>query len=422
MNTPLLLITSALLFTSLINVSATLLNIKSFPVELPEELHDAYSKENFLKARSYTLASGRLSILRDVWSTLLTILFLLSGGFNSLDLFLRDFGLNLIITGLFYLTSLALFLWLADFLFSLYSTFVIEKQFGFNRMTLSTWLLDTVKKALLSAILGGPLLALLLWFFETTGSQAWLWCWIGFLLFSIVIQYLAPVLIMPLFNTFDPLKESDMRRRIQDYTDKEKFPLQGIFTMDGSRRSTRLNAFFTGFGHFRKIVFFDTIVEKLNSQQIVAVLAHEMGHYKLHHIGGNFIFFAIQTGLTFYLLSLFLNCPETGHALNMNTSSIYAGLTLFSLVYGPAGLLFGILFNVISRRHEFAADEFAARSTGSPQDLVSSLKILSTVNLNNPTPHPLYVLLHYSHPPLLQRLQYLQSPSFNQNMDSHYYR
>lgn len=422
MNTPLLLVTSALLFTSLINVSATLLNIKSFPITLPEELHDTYSKEAFLKSRAYTLASGRLSIFRNIWSTLLILFFLLFGGFNSLDLFLRAFDLNLIITGLLYLATLALLLWLADLPFLLYNTFVIEEQFGFNRMTLSTWLLDTIKKTLLSAILGGLLLAFLLWFFSTTGSSAWLWCWIVFLLFSVVIQYLAPVLIMPLFNTFVPLKESDVQRQIQNYIDKENFPLQGIFTMDGSRRSTRLNAFFTGFGRFRKIVFFDTILEKLNAQQIVAVLAHEMGHYKLHHIGRNFIFFAIQTGLTLYLLSLLLNSPETGHALNMDTSSLYAGLPLFVLIYGPAGLLFGVIFNALSRRHEFAADAFAARSTGRPQDLVSSLKILSTENLNNPAPHPLYVLLHYSHPPLAQRLKYLQSPLFNQSTDSMYYR
>ena len=324
-----------------------------------------------------------------------------------MDLWARGFGFGQIATGLLFTGGLALLSFIVNLPFSIYSTFSIEERFGFNRTSIKTFILDIFKGGLLTIILGAPLLALILWFFLNSGEFGWLYCWIGVAFFSIIIQFLAPILIMPLFNKFSPLKDGSLRDSILNYAEQEHFRLQGIFTMDGSKRSSKLNAFFTGFGKFRKIVFYDTLIDKLEEPEIVAVLAHEMGHFKLRHILKMLMASILQTGVMFYLLSFFLHNRQLSEAFFMTEPSVYSSLIFFGFLFSPINLLVSIVFNFFLRRNEFEADSFAAQTTGNSEFLISSLIKLSHENLSNLTPHPAMVFLHYSHPPVLSRIENL---------------
>jgi STE24 endopeptidase len=414
MNFWLLVILLILLTSYLLELVVSLLNIKALSPTLPKEFETTFNEQEYKNSQNYTRAGISLSLIESSFSIILTVLFLLYGGFNYVDILARSFGFGQIATGLLFTGGLGLLSFIAHLPFSLYSTFVIEERFGFNRTSFKTFILDIVKGALLAIVLGAPLLALILWFFINTGDYGWLYCWIGVVAFSIALQFLAPVLIMPLFNKFSPLENSSLRDKILNYEEQEHFKLQGIFTMDGSKRSSKLNAFFTGFGRFRKIVFYDTLLEKLTESEIVAVLAHEMGHFKLGHIVKMLFASIIQTGIMFYLLSIFLENREISGAFFMSETSIYSSLIFFGFLYSPINLLVSILFNAFSRKNEFEADNYAARTTGSPEKLITSLKKLSQANLSNLTPHPLMVFVHYSHPPVLARIEKLRQ--FEQNL------
>jgi len=408
MNSWLLVILFILFTTYLLELTVSLLNIRALNPTLPKEFETTFNDREYEKSQNYTRAGHSLSLVGNSFSTFLTILFLLLGGFNYVDIWARSFGFGQITTGLLFTGILALLSFVIHLPFSLYSTFIIEERFGFNRTSLKTYFLDIMKGGLLAIVLGAPLLALILWFFINTGDYGWLYCWFGVVAFSIVLQFLAPVLIMPLFNRFSPLEDGPLKDGILSYVKKEHFKLQGIFTMDGSKRSSKLNAFFTGFGKFRKIVFYDTLLDKLNTPEIVAVLAHEMGHYKLKHIFKMLFASILQTGIMFYLLSIFLDNRDLSRAFLMEETSIYSSLVFFGFLYSPINILISILFNAFSRNNEFAADRYAARTTGSPEELISSLKKLSQANLSNLTPHPVMVFVHYSHPPVLARIEKLR--------------
>lgn len=399
-----LIILSGYAFESIISY----LNLKALRQPLPEEFRETYNNDDYVKSQVYTRTKTQLNGISTTITTIITLLFLFIGGFNYVDLFSRSFEYGTIITGLIFSGSLILLTYLINLPFSIYSTFVIEERFGFNRTTPITFLLDTLKASLLLLFIGAPLLALILWFFESTGNLAWILCWIGVVLFSILIQFLAPVLILPLFNTFTPLENGELKNKISGYAKDEAFTIQGIFTMDGSKRSSKLNAFFTGFGRFRKIVFYDTLLEKLTNEEIIAVLAHEMGHFKLNHIIKMMFASILQTGLMFYLLSCILNNKELFEAFGMSYVSIYASLIFFTFLYSPVNMVVSVLFNHLSRKHEFEADLYAAKSTGESHHLVSGLKKLTQANLSNLTPHPIVVLLQYTHPPVLFRIEALK--------------
>ncbi len=408
MNTWLLIILIILLSSYVLETVVSSFNLKALRPELPEEFNDVFDHEEYAKSQNYTRTTTRFSLIENTFSTTLTLLFLILGGFNLIDIFARGFGFGSIATGLIYTGSLLALTMLIGLPFSIYSTFVIEEKFGFNKTTTKTFVLDLLKSILLTIIIGGPVLALVLWFFERTGSLAWVWCWIGIVIISIILQFLAPVIIMPLFNKFTPLEEGPLKDEIIDYAERESFRIQGIFTMDGSKRSTKLNAFFTGFGRFRKIVFFDTLIEKLSIKEIVAVLAHEMGHYKHHHLLKMIGASILQTGIMFFFLSLVINNKGLFAAFGMDHVSIYASLIFFGFLFTPVNLITSIVLHIFSRRHEFEADNYAAQSTKSPENLVSALKILTQSNLSNLTPHPFFVFLHYSHPPILDRITALR--------------
>ena len=404
MNGYLIFILGILLLGYLLELVVALLNLRSLSPALPAEFTGVYDAQQYARSQEYTRVTTRFSLVQSTVSILLTIVFILAGGFNLVDLAARSFGLSSIPTGLLFTGILALLSTILALPFSLYSTFGIEQRFGFNTTTVTTYVLDGLKAILLSVVLGGPLLACILWFFETSGSYAWLYCWTAAVAFILVVQFLAPVLIMPLFNKFIPLAEGELKEAITRYAAKQHFAIQGIYTMDGSKRSTRVNAFFTGFGRFRRIVFFDTLMDKLATNEIVAVLAHEMGHYKLKHILTMMVLSILQMGIMFFILSLFLGNPGLFDAFGMEHVSVYASLVFFGFLYAPLSTLIGIGFNGFSRRNEYQADRFAAISGGEGEALISGLKKLSVSNLTNLTPHPLNVMLNYSHPPVLARI------------------
>lgn len=408
MNSYLVFILAVILVGYALEAIVSLLNLKALDPGLPAEFTDVFDQQKYATSQEYTRTTTSFGLIQNSILTPLTILFILLGGFNWIDTVARSFNQNSILTGLLFTGILILFSGIVSLPFSIYSTFVIEERFGFNKTTVKTFILDIIKSIILGTLIGGPLLALVLWFFEASGPLAWLYCWIFVVGFTFAIQFVAPVLIMPLFNKFTPLDEGELKESITSYAGQEGFKMKGIYTMDGSKRSAKLNAFFTGFGKFRRIVFFDTLMEKLSSNEIVAVLAHEMGHYKKKHIFKMMAASVLQMGVMFYILSLFINNKGLFAAFGMEHLSIYASLIFFGFLYSPISMLLGIITNIFSRKHEYEADAYAARTTSRPQDLISGLKKLSVSNLSNLTPHPLHVFLNYSHPPVLARIMALQ--------------
>jgi STE24 endopeptidase len=313
--------------------------------------------------------------------------------------------------GLIYIGILIILRGIISLPFSIYATFVIEARFGFNKTTVRTFILDIVKAVLLGIILGGPLLAGVLYFFQYAGPLAWLYCWLVVTVFSLVIQFIAPTWIMPLFNKFTPLEQGELREAIMTYAQNVHYSLLDIFVMDGSKRSTKSNAFFTGFGKNKRIALFDTLIQKHTTTELVSVLAHEIGHYKKRHIIQSMLIGILHTGLIFYLLSIFLSHEGLFAAFYMQNMSVYAGLIFFGMLYAPLEMILSIFLNIFSRRNEMQADRFAVETTGQGQSLISALKKLSADNLSNLTPHPLYVFLNYSHPPVLERIRRLSKLS-----------
>lgn len=409
MNAWLLCIVAIIIISYCLELIVSLLNIQALSPQIPKELEGIYKENDYKKSQDYARANTSLSLIEKSFSTTLTLVFLLFGGFNYVDIWARGFGLGQIGTGILFTAGLGVLSFIADLPFRIYGTFILEERFGFNRTTVKTFILDIVKGGVLALVLGIPLLAFILWFFINSGDYGWIYCWLGVITFSLVVQFLAPVLILPLFNTFSVLPEGPLKEKILSYANQENFQLRGIFTMDGSRRSSKLNAFFTGFGKFKKIVFYDTLLQKLTDDEIVAVLAHEMGHFKLKHILKMFFASIVQTGFMFFLLSLFLGNDKLSAAFFMTNPSIYSSLIFFGFLYAPVSLLVSLFFNYFSRQNEFEADHYAAETTKSPDDLIKSLIKLGQANLSNLTPHPLMVFVHYSHPPILSRIEKLRS-------------
>ncbi|MDX9833608.1 MAG: M48 family metallopeptidase [Desulfobulbus sp.] len=408
MNGYLVCILSILALGYLLELTAGLLELRSLHPELPAEFAGIYDQDQYARSQEYTRAKNRLALVRSTVSLVLTVAFILLGGFNAVDNLARGFGLSTVSTGLVFTGLLVLLLWLINLPFSLYATFGIEERFGFNTTNPLTFLLDTLKGILLAAILGGPLLAAVFLIFETGGPSAWLVCWLAVTAFLLVVQFLAPVVILPLFNRFTPLAQGDLRAAITRYATAQRFATQEIFTMDGSRRSTRANAFFTGFGRYRRIVFFDTLLKKLATAEIVAVLAHEIGHWRLRHIPVMLALSTLQTGLLLFLLSRFLDNPGLFAAFGMEQISVYAAPVFFAFLYTPISTLLAVGVNFLSRRYEYQADRFAAGTGAGAEPLIRGLKKLSASNLANLTPHPFNVWLNYSHPPVLARINTLQ--------------
>ncbi|MDG5767510.1 M48 family metallopeptidase [Balneolales bacterium ANBcel1] len=409
MNIYAVIILAALAADYLLNLISDLLNLKALRKQMPDEFGDVCDEEKYRKSQEYTRVRTRFGLISATFSLAVLLLFWFAGGFNWADQLVRELGYGTIATGLLFIGMLLLGQSILSLPFSIYSTFVIEERFGFNKTTPRTFATDLLKGMVLAVLLGGPLLAGVIAIFEFLGAEAWLYAWVVVILFTLFVQFIAPTWIMPLFNKFEPLEDGELKQAILDYAEKVSFPLQGIYTIDGSRRSGKSNAFFTGFGKNKRIALFDTLIENHTVPELVAVLAHEVGHYKKRHIPKNMIIGFLQTGLMLFLLSLFIRIPGLHEAFFMEEISVYAGLLFFGLLYAPVEMLLSIVMQIVSRKHEFEADRFAAETTGEPESMVSVLKKLSADNLSNLTPHPFHVFLNYSHPPVAERIQAIRS-------------
>lgn len=389
----------------LIGALADYLNRKSMRPELPAEFVGWYDPQRYRKAQQYQLVNTRFSRMTALASYTLLLVMWFGRGFSLLDQWVRSWDLAPMPAGLLFIGTLGLLISLVSLPFRIYRTFIIEERFGFNRTTWTTFIADRVKGLLLAVLLGTPLLAGVLLFFEHAGAMAWLYCWLAAALYMLIVQFAAPAWIMPLFNKFTPLEQGELREAILSYARSIRFPLKNVFVMDGSRRSAKSNAFFSGFGRNKRIVLFDTLVKNHSSAELVAVLAHEMGHYRKKHIVLSLTAGILQTGLMLYLLSLLMDTPGLYEAFFVDTPSIYSGLVFFTLLYSPVTFFTGIITRVLSRRYEYQADRFAVDTTGDPRSMIDALKKLSVQNLTNLLPHRLYVVLNYSHPPVLDRIR-----------------
>jgi STE24 endopeptidase len=381
------------------------LNLKNIKPELPGEFEGYYDSEKYRKSQEYMKENTRFGLISSTILTPITIAFIIFGGFNMIDRLARSFELGSIFTGLVFTGILMLASQIIHIPFSIYDTFVIEEKYGFNKTTPKTFVLDILKSWLLAVIIGGIVLSAVLWFFEKAGPLAWLYCWGAVTLFQLFMMFIAPVVIMPLFNKFTPIEEGDLKEEIEEYAKAQGFKMRGVFTMDGSRRSSKSNAFFTGFGRFRRIVLFDTLIEKHSKEELVSILAHEVGHYKKKHILQSFLISVLTMGLMFYILSLFINNTGLFAAFGMEKTSIYASLVFFGFLYSPIEVILSIFGNALSRKNEYQADAFAVKTYKKTGAFIKAIKKLAVDNLSNLTPHPLKVFLEYSHPPILERIR-----------------
>ncbi len=387
---------------------ANRLNLRALKPKLPGEFEGVYDREEYRRFLDYTAVTARFERIEATWDMALLLGFWLLGGYDWLDRAARSPHMGYLATGLLYLGALFLGQWLLGLPLDIYETFRIEERFGFNKTTPGTFAGDQVKSLLLSGLLGGAVLALVLTILQNGGPAAWLYAWGMASALLIAMVYAAPALILPLFNKMTPLEEGELRREIMGCADRLGFPLAEISVMDGSRRSTKANAFFTGIGGTKRVVLYDTLVKNHTTEELVAVLAHEIGHYKLRHIVQHIAAAILNIGIFLFLAQWLIGRPELYEAFGVSRHSIYAGLALFLVLYGPLSRVLGILRGAQSRKHEFAADRFAAEATGLPRALGEALKKLSRNNLGNLAPHRLHVVLYHSHPPVLERVRALE--------------
>jgi STE24 endopeptidase len=404
MNTIALIILIALLFDSVLNGLSDYLNLTRLQEDLPEAFEGVYDPERYRKSQEYLKVNTHFGWMIAAFDLIVILVFWFGRGFPLLDEWVRSFGYGSILCGLMYIALLVVFKALLSLPFSIYHTFVIEERFGFNQTTWTTYFLDLLKGLGLAILLGAPLLTGILAFFEYAGTNAWWYCWIAVTVYMLGVQFIAPTWIMPLFNKFSPLADGELKSAILSYAGSIKFPIENVYVMDGSKRSSKSNAFFTGFGKHRRIVLFDTLIKRHTTAELVAVLAHEMGHYKKKHIIKSLVLGILQMGFMLYLLSIFISYQGLFDAFYMSRTSVYAGLIFFAMLYSPLDFFIGLFMQMRSRRNETAADRFAVETTRDPQSMVDALKKLSVHNLSNLLPHPFYVFLNYSHPPVLQRI------------------
>ncbi|MFW6044353.1 MAG: M48 family metallopeptidase [Planctomycetota bacterium] len=405
----------ALIVDYALNLLSDHLNLRAAGEELPREFEGVYEQEQYRDSQRYLHATTRFGQLMATVNLIVLLSFWFLGGFAWLDglvagVLPEGWLDSMAVRGLLYVGCLLILKFVLSLPFRVYRTFVIEERFGFNQTTARTFVLDMVKGIILSVVLGAPLFVTILEFFQRTGSMAWVYCWAVSAVFMLFVQFIAPRWIMPLFNEFEPLAEGELRGAIEDYVEKVDFPIEGVYEMDGSRRSSRSNAFMAGFGGNRKIALFDTLIDRHDEDELVAVLAHEVAHYKKKHVLKSVALAVLELGVMFYLLSIFLESEGLYRAFGFaaGRTPLYAGFVLFGLLYSPVKMVLSVLYNAFSRRNEFEADRFAAETTGRPDKLAEALKKLSRDNLGNLTPHPLAVFLHYSHPPVLERVRQLQ--------------
>jgi STE24 endopeptidase len=383
------------------------LNVKHFNDTIPEKLADVYDDQEYKKSQEYKKTNAKFSEVTSTFSIILTLVFFFADGFKYADNFARSFTEQPILVALIFF---GLIMFGSDVLttpFSYYKTFVIEEKFGFNKATKKIFWLDKLKGWLMSILLGGVMLTLFIWFYQFAGENFWVYAWVLVAVFSLFMNMFYAKLIVPLFNKQTPLEDGELKSAIEKYAQKVGFTLNNIFVIDGSKRSTKANAYFSGFGSQKRITLFDTLINDLETDEIVAVLAHEVGHYKRKHIVFNLASSTLLTGFTLFILSLFINSSILSEALGVSKPSFHIGLIAFGILYSPISEITGLIMNYVSRVFEYQADNFG-KETFAAKPLITSLKKLSKNSLSNLTPHKAYVFMHYSHPTLLERIDNLE--------------
>ena len=383
------------------------LNAKHFDDKIPTELNDVYNEEEYYRSQSYKKENYKFSLITSTFTILLTLSFFIFKGFAWVDQVARNINDNEIIITLIFFGIIMLGSDIISTPFAFYQNFIIEEKYGFNKSTKKLFFTDKLKGWLLSILIGGGILALIVWFYQRTGENFWIYTWVFIGIFTVFMTMFYSSLIVPLFNKQTPLEEGELRSSIESFAKNIDFNLDKIFVIDGSKRSTKANAYFSGFGVKKRIVLYDTLIDDLNSDEIVAVLAHEVGHYKKKHVFINMILSLLLTGLTLFILSLFINNAVLSEALSVSQPSFHIGLVAFGILYSPISEITGILMNYLSRKFEFQADNYAKEKFNG-EALISSLKKLSKNSLSNLTPHKANVFVHYSHPTLLQRIIHLK--------------
>jgi STE24 endopeptidase len=400
------IITGLVIFEYLMSRLFDYLNSTLWSDTLPAEVKGIYDPAEYKRSQKYLRVNTRFSSLTETFSLTLILLMLLLGGFAFLDNYIRLFTNNEILISLLFFGVLGFASDLLSTPFSIYRTFLIEEKFVFNKTNPGTYIKYKLKGWLLGLVIGGGLLAFIVWIYLSTWEYFWLIAWGAITLFSVFMSMFYSNLIVPLFNKQTPLEEGDLKESIRRFADKAGFRLSNIFVIDGSKRSTKANAYFTGLGRKKRIVLYDTLINEHDDDEIVAVLAHEIGHYKKKHTTVGLILSILQTGLMLFLLSLFIKSPELSMALGSDIPSFHLGLIAFIILYSPVSWILGLAGNLLSRKHEYAADRFAGTHF-KPESLKRALTKLSVKNLSNLRPHPAYVFVYYSHPTLLQRLHNL---------------
>jgi STE24 endopeptidase len=401
------LLISIILFNFIKDYFLDYLNSKFFDKKIPENLRDIYDKEKYQKSQDYKKTLYKFVKISKAYSLTILLSFFFLDGFLLVDNFARSlFESELLIS----LSFFGIIFFGSDILnlpFSLYSIFIIEEKFGFNKTTFRIYFFDKIKSWFITILFGGGILSFIIFQFETVGKDFWIVAWVFITTISVLINGFYAQIIVPLFNKQTKLEEGNLKNDIEKYSKKVGFDLSNIFVIDGSKRSTKANAYFSGFGKQKRVTLYDTLLNKLNDNQIIAVIAHEIGHYKKNHIIFNLIFSTIQTGLMLYILSLLIYMPIFSEALGIQSHSFHIGLITFSILYTPISEIFSLIFNVFSRKFEYQADHYA-KETFNSKHLIEALKVLSKDSLSNLTPHPKYVWWHYSHPTLAQRIKHLQ--------------
>lgn len=406
-NTVLLIIILILLTGFITNLVLEYLNASRWTELLPEKLKGICSDEEYRRSQFYKRDNTRLSLLSSAVNLVAIILMFVSGGFAFADKIARAISGNEIVISLAFFAIIGLASDILNMPFAIWDTFVIEKKYGFNTMTVRIFITDHLKSWFLALLVGGPVLGALTFLFYSLGSGFWIYAWIVITVFSVFINFFYSELIVPLFNRQTPLQTGVLREQIEEFAKKAGFRLRDIYVIDGSKRSTKANAYFSGFGPKKRIVLYDTLEKELSAEEIVAVLGHEIGHYRKKHVLMRLGSSVLVTGLMLWLFSLIAGNPAFSLVPGIQKPAFHIALVVFGVLYSPLSLVLGLASNYISRKHEFEADNFA-RQYGMNSSLGSALKKLAVSNLSNMMPHPAYVFFHYSHPPLLDRLRKLE--------------
>jgi STE24 endopeptidase len=405
MNIYTLIILFVIIVTYFVETTADLLNVKNISNNIPPEFDGYFNREKYSKAQEYLKANTKFSIISSTFFLTVQIIFIVSRRFNYANTIAVSFGFGTVLTGLVFVGIIFFAFEILKIPFSAYSVFVIEKKFGFNRMSVKTFISDLLKSWIITTLIGAVIFAMVLWLFANVSGYAWLYAFAAIVIFELFITFIAPVAIMPLFNKYTPLEDGELKNSVEEYAKIENFKMKGLFKIDGSKRSTKSNAFFTGFGKFRRIVLFDTLIKKHTVDELTSILAHEMGHFKLGHIVKHIIFSFVSSGIMLFVFSLLVDKVWLYDAFFMRAQPAYAGIIFFSFLYAPVSLIISTVSNHFSRKHEYEADFYAVTTYRKPQAMINALRKLSVDNMSNLYPHKFKVFLEYSHPPVLGRIK-----------------